>query len=167
MERKLRKFQRERSKKGAYDLGRKSVYWVVAILFIGLIFAYVSNELTSYKLKSAEYINHVLILSQVANLERCISVEENERVNLGFLREDLNLDVVKKCLNRISLMKGSNFLIKIDGKEVVKTSDEFEYVPFDRYFFQKNQIKKVTFGIESMNLQDVEVLKLIKQRKEK
>jgi len=136
------------NKKAAYDLGRKAIYFTVAIFFIAMIFVYVSNSIKSYQRESLEYMYNVIDLAQVTGIEKCISQEENGRIYIGRLTSELNIDSIKQCLEKNELQVDKEFRITA-GKEKIATTDDLdEYKPYVRYFTSKNEIKKVIIEVE-------------------
>ena len=150
MKKSLKNIQ-ELNKKAAYDLGRKSIYFIVAIIVIALIFVYVSNSIKSYQFESLKYVNKVMYLTQVKGIEKCISYKDNERAYLGKLsRLDLDIAFIKNCLEKDEILKDKEFRITVEGKQRIETTDNpmIEYNSYTKYFLLQNQIKEITIDIE-------------------
>ena len=150
MKKSLKNIQ-ELNKKAAYDLGRKSIYFIVAIIVIALIFVYVSNSIKSYQFESLKYVNEVMYLTQVKGIEKCISYEDNDRAYLGKLnRLDLDIAFIKNCLEKDEILKDKEFRITVEGKQRIETTDNpmIEYNSYTKYFLLQNQIKEITIDIE-------------------
>lgn len=150
------------NKKAAYDLGRKAIYFTVALIVIALIFVYVSNSMQNYQFKSLNYLSKVSQLVQVKGLEKCISQKDNNRIYLGELSTKLDIDSIKKCLEENGLSKDRGFRITVEGKQPIKTTDEpIEYESYERYFLFQYQperyslqyeLKKVVIEVEKIEI---------------
>ena len=145
---KKREYMKKLNKKAAYDLGRKAIYFTVAIFFIAIIFVYVSNSIKSYQRESLEYMHDVIDLAQVAGIEKCISQEDNGRIYIGRLTPKLNIDSIKQCLEKNELQVDKEFRITA-GEEIIATTDDLaEYKTYVRYFILKNETKRVIIEVE-------------------
>lgn len=143
------------NKKAAYDLGRKGIYFTVAILVIFIIFVYVSNSIQSYQFANIAHLNKVIDLTHIRFIEKCISKDDGGRVHIGELAKlKLNIDDIKKCVESEESLKGRNFKITIKGQDPVQTKDNpyIEYDNYERYFTFQQQTKIVGIGIEKVEI---------------
>lgn len=153
MEKSLKNLKRW-NRKAAYDLGRKSLYYVVAIILIALIFAYVSNSINSHKIRSIDYLSSLSDLAYIEGLEKCMSQEDNGRIYLGRLETlDLNVNDVKNCLKENGLLENREFRITIEGEPLQGTSNEqsLKYDSYEKHFLFQNKIKKVKLEVEKID----------------
>lgn len=65
-------------KKGAYDLGRKALYYIVAIMIIAFIFVYVSNALYKQQGKGLENLNSIKGIGAINQVNSCFYYEDKE-----------------------------------------------------------------------------------------
>jgi len=65
-------------KKGAYDLGRKVLYYVVAAMIIALVFIYISNALYKYQKKGFESLSDVEGVGVLNKINSCFYYEDKE-----------------------------------------------------------------------------------------
>jgi len=142
------------NKKAAYDLGRKAIYFMVAIIIIALIFVYVSNSIQSYQLDSREYLKEVTYLTQVEAIEKCISKIDNNRIYLGELnRLKLDLNSIKNCLEKDETIGKRDFRIIVEGQQPIQTTnDPIDYESYERHFLFQKEIKKITIEVEKIEI---------------
>lgn len=65
-------------KKGAYDLGRKALYYVVAIMIISLVFVYISNALYKYQDKGFQNLKNIEGIGVINKINSCFYYEDEE-----------------------------------------------------------------------------------------
>ncbi|MFH1332138.1 MAG: hypothetical protein ABIH63_02535 [archaeon] len=65
-------------KKGAYDLGRKVLYYVVAAMIIALVFIYISNALYKYQKKGFENLKEIEGVGVLNKINSCFYYEDKE-----------------------------------------------------------------------------------------
>ncbi len=65
-------------KKGAYDLGRKALYYVVAAMIIALIFVYTSNALYKYQKKGLDNLHNMEVIGILNKVNSCFYYEDSE-----------------------------------------------------------------------------------------
>lgn len=65
-------------KKGAYDLGRKVLYYVVAAIIIALVFIYISNALYKYQKKGFESLSDIEGIGVLNKVNSCFYQEDKE-----------------------------------------------------------------------------------------
>lgn len=135
------------NRKAAYDLGRKAIYFTVAILIITIIFVIVSNYIDFYQRESLKYLPQVMDLAYVAGIEKCMSQKDNERIYPERLAPELDINLIKECLEKNEILKDKEFRIVIEGEPPIETSN-FTGGIYEKYFFHKNKLKKVTIEVE-------------------
>ncbi|MBU4501486.1 MAG: hypothetical protein KKA79_02760 [Nanoarchaeota archaeon] len=143
------------NKKAAYDLGRRSIYFIVVIMIVLLIFVYVTNSINSYQIKNVIYLNKVVDVAHVKLIEKCISKEENGRIYIGELAKlNFDVDTIKKCVESDENLGVRHFGITIEGQEPIKTDYDslIEYNTYIRYFKFQNQMKEVTIELEKIQI---------------
>ncbi|MFH1210702.1 MAG: hypothetical protein V1645_02185 [archaeon] len=65
-------------KKGAYDLGRKALYYLVALVIIALIFLYTSNAIYKYQKKGFENLDGISKIGTINKINSCFYYEDKE-----------------------------------------------------------------------------------------
>lgn len=142
------------NKKAAYDLGRKSIYYIVAIIFIALIFVFISNFIKDYQIRSIDYLISLTDLTYEKGIERCISQEDNNRIYLGRLSTpNIDVNVIKNCLEKTGIPGGRDFRITVEEKQVGTTDDpSIEYDSYEKYFLFQNKLKKIKIEVEEIDL---------------
>lgn len=87
-------------KKGAYDLGRKSLYYIVAIMIIALMFVYTSNVLYRYQEKGFKNLEGMQDLGTINKINSCFYYEDKETGRIYPNTVDLdkfNQENLEKC----------------------------------------------------------------------
>ena len=65
-------------KKGAYDLGRKVLYYLVALIIIALLFLYTSNAIYKFQNKGFENLNTIKGVGMINKVNSCFYYEDKE-----------------------------------------------------------------------------------------
>lgn len=68
------------AKKAQYDLGRKVLYFTVALFVLTFIFFYTNRTFAKYDTKlvdNADWVENMLIMNELANSPRCFSFVDN------------------------------------------------------------------------------------------
>lgn len=108
-------------KKGAYDLGRKALYYVVAIMIISLIFVYMSNALYKYQNNGLENLDNLKGIATINKVNSCFYYEDKEtgRVYLNTVdMEKFKQENLGKCTD----MPVTVNLIKFNDKNIASSS---------------------------------------------
>lgn len=65
-------------KKGAYDLGRKALYYIVALIIIAFVFVYISNVLYKEQIKGLENLQNMAGIGILNQVNSCFYYEDKE-----------------------------------------------------------------------------------------
>lgn len=89
------------SKKGdESNLGRKSVYYLVVLFALVILFFYVNGMFVNYEKAILVDFNEAQHLAYINVLVNCISYENNGRVYFGLIDENkYNSDILGKCVD--------------------------------------------------------------------
>jgi hypothetical protein len=88
-------------KKGAYDLGRKALYYIIALMIIAVIFIYISNALYKYQITGFENLNKIKEPAIINKVNSCFYYEDKEieRIYANTVdMEKFNQATLEKCL---------------------------------------------------------------------
>lgn len=109
-------------KKGGYDLGRKSVYYVVALIVIAIVFIYTSNATYGYQAKGMEHLKSLEGLGMLNKINSCFAYEDKGigRVYTNIIDlEKFNQENLEKCTSQPITIK-----LTTEEKEEKITQDE-------------------------------------------
>lgn len=122
-------------KKGAYDLGRKALYYIVVIIIIAILFTYISNSFRKYQVTKISYLNEVTDIVMINNILKCISYKDSDTGRIYLYKIDKKLlkeDSLMECLGRERPYTEKSIRLELD-KETVTTQDPyFEYTEYKR-----------------------------------
>ena len=65
-------------KKGAYDLGRKAMYYIVVMIIIAILFTYMINSFHKYKVTMIGNLDEVTDLVMINNIMKCVSQKDED-----------------------------------------------------------------------------------------
>jgi len=123
-------------KKGAYDLGRKAVYYIVVIIIIAILFVYISNSFRKFQIVRFSALNEVTDFVILNNVIKCVSQKDADtgRIYLYKLDETkLNKDSLTACLGTDKPYKSKSVMLKINGEEKVTTQKPiFDYSKYEK-----------------------------------
>lgn len=88
-------------KKGGYDLGRKALYYVVALMIIALLFIYISNAIYKYQNKGFENLNNIKGIGVINKVNSCFYYQDKETGRIYANTVDLEKftqETLNKCL---------------------------------------------------------------------
>ncbi len=89
-------------KKGGYDLGRKALYYVVAIMIIALVFVYASNAIGKYQDENLQNLESIKGVGIINKANSCFNYEDKEigRVYANTVDlEKFKQENLEKCMN--------------------------------------------------------------------
>ncbi len=98
-------------KKGGYDLGRKALYYVVAIMIIALVFVYASNAIGKYQEKTLQNLEGIKGLGIINKVNSCFYYEDKDLDRVYSNTVDLEKfkqENLEKCMNtaiKVKLIK--------------------------------------------------------------
>lgn len=123
-------------KKGAYDLGRKAMYYIVVIIIIAILFVYISNSFRKFQITKLSTLNEVTDLVVVDNVVKCISQKDADTGRIHLYKIDeakLNKDRLVSCLGAEKPYTVKSITLKIDGVEKINTQKNvFDYSTYKR-----------------------------------
>ncbi len=105
-------------KKGGYDLGRKALYYVVAIMIIAIVFVYASNAIGKYQDENLQNLESIKGLGIINKANSCFYYEDKEigRVYANTVDlEKFKQGNLEKCMNMAVKVK----LTKLKAKEMI------------------------------------------------
>lgn len=108
-------------KKGGYDLGRKSVYYVVALIIIAIVFIYTSNATYKYQAKGIEHLKSLEGLGMLNKINSCFAHEDKEigRIYPNTIdMEKFKQENLEKCTSQPVIVK-----LTIEGEETKLSQD--------------------------------------------
>lgn len=138
-------------KKGAYDLGRKAMYYIVVIIIIAILFVYISNSFRKFQITKLSTLNEVTDLVVVNNVVKCISQKDADTGRMQLYKIDetkLNKDSLIACLGTDKPFSTKSIVLKINGGEKLNTQKNvFDYSTYKRTVEYKGE-KTLEISIE-------------------
>lgn len=139
-------------KKGAYDLGRKAMYYIVVIIIIAILFVYISNSFRKYQVVRLSTLDELSDLVVLNNVIKCISQKDADTGNILIYTIDeskLNKYELTKCLGTNKIYTNKAVKISIDGREFVETQkSDLGYSTYKRTAEYRNNKAKLEISIE-------------------
>jgi len=138
-------------KKGAYDLGRKSIYYIVVVIIIAFLFVYVTNNFKNYQATMFSTMDKATDLVMVDNVMKCLSIKDADtgRVHFGIIdRSKLNKESLNQCLGNEKTYFDKAVKIKLDKIEETTHDPYFEYTEYKRTVIHDGGRKVLIIGIE-------------------
>lgn len=142
-------------KKGAYDLGRKAIYYIVVIIIIAVLFVYITNNFRKYQITMLSTLDTATDSAMVNNVVRCVSQKDADtgRVYFGKIDESkLDKDYLTKCLGSDKPYTDKSVKIEIDGKEITTQEPYFEYSEYKLTVMYKEKEETLKISIEKYPL---------------
>ncbi|MBM3200093.1 hypothetical protein FJZ53_04080 [Candidatus Woesearchaeota archaeon] len=122
-------------KKGAFDLGRKSVYYIVVVIIIAILFGYMSNVFRDYQIAKLSTVDETADLIVVNKVIKCVSQKDPDTNNILLYRIDdskLDGEFLKSCLGTESPYTDRSVKLIIGGKETVTQEAAMKYSEYTR-----------------------------------
>ncbi len=100
-------------KKGAYDLGRKALYYIIALILIAFIFVYVSNALYKDHMKGLIHLSNLEGVGMINKINSCFYYEDKETGRFYTNTVDMEKfkqETLDKCAEKrvvVTLKRGS------------------------------------------------------------
>lgn len=138
-------------KKGAYDLGRKAVYYIVVIIIIAVLFVYISNSFRKFQIMRLSTLNEVTDFVIINNVVKCVSQKDADtgRIYLDRIDETrLDKDILMACLGTDKIYTGKSIMLKINNKEITTQKPYFDYSKYERTVEYKGKEEKLEISIE-------------------
>lgn len=142
-------------KKGAYDLGRKAVYYIVVVIIIAVLFVYIMNNFREYRMTMLSTLDKATDLAMVNNVLRCVSQKDADtgRIYLGKIDPvKLNKESLTKCLGSNPPYSDKSVKIKIGKDEIITQDPYFEYTEYQRTVIYKGNEETLKISIEKYPL---------------
>jgi len=123
-------------KKGAYDLGRKAIYYVIVVLVLGFLLLYTDNVFGRVQEDTVLNIGSIKDMIKLSGAMNCISLKEDTRIYLGVLDEN-QVSKFQECMkdpNVILLLESSPEFAKVSVEgyntytKAVLHNDKFEII---------------------------------------
>jgi len=138
-------------KKGAYDLGRKSVYYILVIVVLFFVFVYVNNAVSEYQVKDLQALEKLSYLSEINKVKSCFYYKYplSERVY-----RDINIikfndkDILKDCYGKPAKVT----LLNRFGDELFEGKLEFSVENTENYGGYFYKIKELVTARKGHNV---------------
>lgn len=138
-------------KKGAYDLGRKSVYYIVVVIIVAILFIYMTNSFRKYQVTQLSNLNEVTDLVMINNIMKCVSQKDPDtgRIYFGKLNEALlEKDSLINCLGKNKPYTDKSIKLEIGNKKIITQKPFFDYSNYERTVEYDGKTEKLKIGIE-------------------
>lgn len=138
-------------KKGAYDLGRKAMYYIVVMIIIAVLFTYMSNNFRKYQITKLSNLDSVMDLVMINNVIKCVSKVDIDtgRIYLYTIDEKkLNEESLVKCLGKNEPYTNKAIKLQFMDKEVETGKPYFDYTDYEREVQYQGELKKLKISIE-------------------
>jgi hypothetical protein len=123
-------------KKGAYDLGRKAIYYIVVIIIIAILFVYISNSFRKFQIVRFSALNEVTDFVILNNVIKCVSQKDADTGRIYLYQIDetkLNKDSLTACLGTNKIYSSKSIMLKINGEEKLTTQKPiFDYSKYEK-----------------------------------
>lgn len=122
-------------KKGAYDLGRKSVYYIVVVIIVTVLFVFVSNSFRKYQVTKLSNLDEVTDFVMINTIIKCISQKDADTGKIYMNKIDeakLDKDSLMKCLGKNPPYTEKSIKLNIRNKEVITQEPFFEYTEYEK-----------------------------------
>ena len=109
-------------KKGAYDLGRKAIYYLLVSLILFFVFVYVNNTVREYQEKDFQALEKLSYLSEINKLKSCFYYEYplSERVYSDIDLNKFDEKTLSECYGRpVKVTLLNEFKSGLFGSEIV------------------------------------------------
>ena len=139
-------------KKGAYDLGRKAVYYIVVLVIIAFLFVYMTNNFRKYQITRLSNLDELTNLVMLKNIERCVSKIDPDTgmLELYIIDENrLNKESLIECLGKRSPYTDKAIKLEITGKIIETQEPYFDYTKYERSVTYKGESKELEISIEN------------------
>jgi hypothetical protein len=116
-------------KKGAYDLGRKAIYYILVSLILFFVFVYVDNTVRDSQVEDFQILENVGYLSEINKIESCFYYEHPlsnivySDVDINKFNEKTLLDCYDKPIKVKLLNRFKSDLLKNDEISVENLKD--------------------------------------------
>lgn len=138
-------------KKGAYDLGRKAMYYIVVMIIIAVLFTYMSGNFRKYQITKLSNLDKVTDLVMVNNVIKCVSKKDADtgRIYLYTIDEKkLNKESLVKCLGKDKPYADKAIKLQFMDKEIETETPYFEYNSYTKIVQYKGEKKELKISIE-------------------
>lgn len=138
-------------KKGAYDLGRKAVYYIVVVVIIAVLFLYITNNFRNYQVVRLSTLDKATDLVMVQAALKCLSQKDTETGRTYMYKIDeskLEKEALINCLGKDKPYANKAIKIEIKGKEITTQEPYFEYTKYTKTVEYKGQKEKLGISIE-------------------
>lgn len=142
-------------KKGAYDLGRKAVYYIVVVIIIAVLFVYIMNNFREYRITMLSTLDKATDFAMVNNIVICVSQKDADTGKMYLGKIDpakLNKDSLTKCLGGNPPYSDKSVKIKIGKDEIITQEPYFEYTKYERTVILEDKEKTLEINIEKYPL---------------
>ncbi|MDP2909424.1 MAG: hypothetical protein Q8N77_06490 [Nanoarchaeota archaeon] len=142
-------------KKGAYDLGRKAVYYIVVVVIIAVLFLYITNNFRNYQIIRLSTLDKATDLVMVQAALKCLSQKDTETGRTYMYKIDeskLEKEALINCLGKDKPYNNKAIKIEIKikdkDKEIITQEPYFEYNEYTRTVDYNGQKEKLKISIE-------------------
>lgn len=138
-------------KKGAYDLGRKAMYYIVVMIIIAVLFTYMSGNFRKYQITKLSNLDSVTDLVMIHNVIKCVSKTDTDtgRIYLYTIDEKkLDKESLTKCLGENRPYTDKAIKLQFMDQEVETGKPYFDYTDYEREVQYQGELKKLKISIE-------------------
>ena len=123
-------------KKGAYDIGRKVIYYFIVVLVLGFLLLYTDNVFGRYQSETEINTDSISDMIKIFHATNCLSMKEDTRTYFGVLDEN-QARLFQECMddpNIVLILKESPSynLISVEGYDtytkVMLNEDKLEVI---------------------------------------
>jgi len=138
-------------KKGAYDLGRKAMYYIVVMIIIAILFTYMTNNFHKYKVTMISNLDEVTDLVIINNIMKCVSQKDEDTGKISFYIIDKKMlegEALMNCLGNDKPYTDKSIKLKIGNIETVTQKPFFEYNEYQKMVEYQGEAEELKISIE-------------------
>lgn len=138
-------------KKGAYDLGRKALYYIIVMIIIAVLFTYMLNSVRKYQITNISNLDKVTDLVMVQNVIKCVSQKDAEtgKISLGKIDEaKLKQESLVECLGKKPPYSDKAVKLEIKNIKLETQTPYFEYTKYKRKVIYQDKEEELKINIE-------------------
>lgn len=138
-------------KKGAYDLGRKAIYYIVVIIIIAVLFVIISGSFRKFQIVRLSTLNDATDFVIMNNVVRCVSQQDVETGRVYLYKIDdskLNADSLINCLGKDEPYKSKSVMIQLSEIEIKTQEPQRDYSKYEKTVVYNGEEKTLKIYIE-------------------
>lgn len=138
-------------KKGAYDLGRKSLYYIVVMIIIAVLFTYMMSSFSKYQVTRLSNLDKVTDFVMINNILGCISQKDADTgiTDLYNINENMfKKEELLKCLGDSDFYKDKAIKLEVKKFKVETQEPFFGYSEYNKEVRYNNELAELKISIE-------------------